>query len=544
MVRKLCATLARPRGPTRMAPRANDTNVACLILKYVGLALAGAAILAAPAQAEWRRATSRHFIVYSQGSPGEIKQAVTDLERYDQLLRLMSISKPDEDSAPLTVFMVANADLVGDVINQHEAAGFYVVGPLGPIAVAPRITSYGHQTDFTSQVILFHEYAHHYMLQNYTAAYPAWFVEGYAELLGQTTFDSDGSARVGNVAGYRLDSIRGGNEIPIADLLGTEPDLKKKFDIFAFYGEAWLLTHYLVFNDTRSPQLRRYLGLVSNGVKMRDAATQAFGDISKLTAEFNAYRNAPSLPGLRISQKNAPAIDDIRIGTLSGTEQALVWDRMLYMHILLKRQTAPVLADLLKRVAIAPNDPDTLTLLWRVQLADKDSAAADKTVDTLLASQPKNADALLGKGLIAMQKLEDAKDYAATRWAAARRYVIEANEARVGDPETLFAYYQSFVRAHLPLTQTAKLGLMRAFELQPQSPRIRLTLATSLIGERRYSEARIVLKPAAYSAHDVGSATSARQMLDLIGTLKDGDPTPLSLPEIDKLNVEDKSDKN
>jgi len=514
------------------------------LLRNALLAATAAASLVAPAQAEWRRATSRHFIIYSQGSANELKQSVTALERYEQLLRLMSISKPDEDSAPLTVFMVTDADHVGDLINQHGAAGFYTVGPLGPVAVGSRITDYNaYDSDFTSQVVLFHEYAHHYMLQNYTAAYPGWFVEGYAELLGATTFGSDGSAYVGNVAKYRLADLHSDNPIAIRDLLADDPDARKDRGVYAFYSEAWLLTHYLVFNDTRSPQLHRYLTLVSNGMKPMDAAGQAFGDLSKLVGEYNAYRNSPGLPGIHISQKNAPPIGDIKIETLDPAAQALVWDRLLYMRNLRGDEAANISADLAKRAAAAPGDMETLDLLWPFQLAANDTAGADRTADALLALQPKNAQALLGKGLVAMKKLEDAKDYSAPKWAAARQYVIDANEAQTGSAEILFAYYQSFVRAQQQPSKAAKLGLLRAFELEPQSNNFRLTLAGSLIGERRYSEARIVLKPAAYSVHDTKSAGWAQRMLGTIDKLKDGDPPPMILPEIDKANDDAKPKK-
>jgi hypothetical protein len=514
------------------------------LLRNALLIAIAAASLMTPAQAEWRRATSKHFIVYSQGSANELKQSATALERYNQLLQLMSIAKPDEDSAPLTVFLVTDADHVGDLVNQHGAAGFYTVGPLGPVAVGARIADYNaYDSDFTAQVVLFHEYAHHYMLQNYTAAYPGWFVEGYAELLGATTFGSDGSAYVGNVAKYRLADLHSDNPIPIRDLLADDPDARKGRGVYAYYSEAWLLTHYLVFNDTRSPQLRRYLGLVSNGTKPMEAAVQAFGDLSKLVGEYNAYRNSPGLPGLHISQKNAPPIDEIRIETLDPAAQALVWDRLLYMRNLRGDEAASISADLAKRAAAGPGDIETLELLWRFQLAANDTTAADRTADALLALQPKDAQALLGKGLIAMKTLENAKDYTASRWAAARQYVISANEARTGNAETLFAYYQSFIGARQPPSQAAKLGLLRAFELEPQSNKFRLTLAASLIGDRRYSEARIVLKPAAFSVHDTGSAAWAQKMLGTIETLKDGGPPPMILPEIDKANDEHKSKK-
>jgi thioredoxin-like negative regulator of GroEL len=82
--------------------------------------------------------------------------------------------------------------------------------------------------------------------------------------------------------------------------------------------------------------------------------------------------------------------------------------------------------------------------------------------------------------------------------------------------------------------------LLRAFELQPQSNPIRLTLAGSLIGEGRYSEARTVLKPAAFSVHDPGAAGWAQKMLGQIDHLADGAPPPAMLPAIDKLDGAEK----
>ena len=236
-----------------------------------------------------------------------------------------------------------------------------------------------------------------------------------------------------------------------------------------------------------SPQLRRYLGLVSNGVKPIDAATQAFGDLSKLVGEYNSYRNAPSIPACISARRTRPAVGDIKIETLSPAGQALVWDRLLYMRGPAQGEPASVAADLAKRAAAAPADPDTLDLLWRAQLASNALDAADKAADALLAVKPKDPQGPARQGLIAMKRLEDAKDYTAPKWVAARQFVIAANQGDSNSPAILFAYYQSFVRAQLPPTPTARLGLMRAFELQPQSTSIRLTLAGSLIGERRYT---------------------------------------------------------
>ena len=492
----------------------------------VTLALA-MALAPSSALAKWRRASSRHFIIYSQDSAPALNKTTADLERYDQILRLVSLAKSDDNSAPLTIFMLPDAGRVGELINQPNAARFYTVGPLGPIAVAPRFTEDDYlENGMSPQAVLFHEYAHHHLLQNYAHAYPSWFVEGYAEVFGVTTFDDDGSANVGLAAKYRYAELGDILAIAIPSLLADDPNNRKGLNIYPFYSESWMLTHFLMFSDTRSPQLHRYLDLVGNGTKGADAARQAFGDVAKLVREFNAYRSANSIPALHLKQDKAPTIGEIRIDELDAAGQALVWDRLLYMRNLRAGEAPKIAADLVRRAATAPKDADTLDLLWRVELANNDAAAADRALDALLAVQQNNARALLGKGLVAMKRLEDAKNFEAPAWAAARQPLIDARQLQPDEIEILFAYHQSFVRARIAPPREAKLGLMRAFKQQPQSPSIRFALAASLMNDQRYAEARIVLKPAAFSVHDPDSAASAQKILGTIDGLKDGDPLP------------------
>ena len=72
----------------------------------------------------------------------------------------------------------------------------------------------------TADVILFHEYVHHFMLQHFSVAYPAWFVEGYAELFSNTRFERDGTIvdrllrRPSRASPLRADAVR-----TLADLM-------------------------------------------------------------------------------------------------------------------------------------------------------------------------------------------------------------------------------------------------------------------------------------------------------------------------------------
>ena len=55
-------------------------------------------LLAAPANAEWKEARSRNFIVYSEGSEASLVEAATKLEKFEFMLRTVSNSKGQKQS--------------------------------------------------------------------------------------------------------------------------------------------------------------------------------------------------------------------------------------------------------------------------------------------------------------------------------------------------------------------------------------------------------------------------------------------------------------
>ena len=168
-------------------------------------------LLAAPgvARAEWREAVSKHFIVYSEGSEAELRQATADLEKYDFLLRLM-LNAPQDHPIRLKIYLLEDQEAVAGSLGQNPysgVAGYYSASPRGSLAVGMRKELDWATVDgFTAQVVLFHEYAHHLMLQYYAAAYPGWYVEGFAEYYGTTKIIPNGY-EVGQMAAYRRASF-------------------------------------------------------------------------------------------------------------------------------------------------------------------------------------------------------------------------------------------------------------------------------------------------------------------------------------------------
>src|SRR5688572_20571647 len=144
-----------------------------------------------PAAAEWKEATSRHFVVYSELPRKDLEQYVTRLEKFDGVVREIQGSKDPEPNAAtrLTVYMVKSASDVGRLIYMAEAAGVYLPSAEGVIAVTPEHGSGQGEWALDASTIFFHEYAHHLMLQNLDVMYPKWLVEGYAEFLSTAQFE-------------------------------------------------------------------------------------------------------------------------------------------------------------------------------------------------------------------------------------------------------------------------------------------------------------------------------------------------------------------
>jgi len=79
------------------------------IIRLVLLGLALAALAPSPALAEWRRAESQHFVVYSDGSERSLRDYTAKLERFHSLLRARFGGAAQADLRKLPVYLVADA---------------------------------------------------------------------------------------------------------------------------------------------------------------------------------------------------------------------------------------------------------------------------------------------------------------------------------------------------------------------------------------------------------------------------------------------------
>ncbi|MEJ8631562.1 hypothetical protein P0F65_20880 [Sphingomonas sp. I4] len=188
------------------------------------LMVVGAALSASPANAEWREARARHFILYGNMSESDIRAMATRLEQFDAVLRYF-FALPEiegQESNPVTVYVVPNGAAVRRLYGKgsDNVLGFYQPRVSGSVAFTPMRGEGDNPNDMQPQQVLFHEYAHHFLVGNSSSAYPAWFSEGFAEFTGTAKFDRTG-VMVGVAAQHRAYGLLMASKLPIETLFDS-----------------------------------------------------------------------------------------------------------------------------------------------------------------------------------------------------------------------------------------------------------------------------------------------------------------------------------
>lgn len=469
----------------------------------------------AAALAEWREASSRHFLVYSEGSEQSVREFATKLEKFDKAMRLL-LGFQDEEVGPgnrVTVFVVDNLSAVRRLARAKgsDIAGFYSGRAGTSIAVVPRVSGSGSETDLPPATILLHEYSHHLMLENAAAAYPAWFREGFAEFYSTARFEKDGRIGFGAAANHRGWGLIGMSPLPIELLFDpTRRKLNEAEWEATIYGRGWLLTHYLTFERSRRGQLEAYLQAINGGKGSLEAARSVFGDLKVLDRELKAYLNRRMIPYLPMKAE-ALTIRPVTLRTLRPGESAIMDLRIRSRVGVNKQDAAQVARDMRKAAAPWPNDPAVQAALAEAEFDAGSFDAAEAAAARAIAADPKNVDALTYRAMTAFERAKSSAASGEAGWKAVRGLIGQANRADPNDPRPLILYYRTFAEQGIAPSKLAVDGLLQAFALAPQDVGLRMNAARQLLVDGMAAQARAALTPIAYDPHGgtLGQAVTA-----------------------------------
>lgn len=462
------------------------------------------------AGARWLRADTAAFSVYSEGSEASLRDMATKLQAFDALLRVVTNTKAPASPTRLPVYVVASSDTIRMVVpGAGGAVGIYLT-QIGGMAALSGAEEAGWTA--TSTATLFHEYAHHFMYQYASGAYPRWYSEGFAELVS-TARIKDGYAEIGRFEPGRIYPLLDQAWAPTEEVLRGEG---RHMSVSMFYAQAWAMVHFLSNDPARSQALGRYLRAVAGGA---DPVTAFDPAIGMTPAEFRAacrrYVRSDAMTYLRLPW--TPPAAAVTVAALPASAERLL---LLELRAALgteEKEGARLLKAVRAEAAKWPGDRYARTVLAEAEIGYGDRDAGLALADALIAEDPTDAQPFYLRGLALIDAAGARPDPAASDadLKLARTALARANALRADDFRILAAYAKASPR---PLADPALDVLLRARELAPQVEDIGLMAGEALAERGRVAEALAVLAPIAADPHGGAAATAAAELRSRIAS--------------------------
>ncbi|MEJ7925598.1 hypothetical protein WG908_02365 [Sphingobium sp. AN641] len=466
------------------------------IIRAGWLALAAGLLLPGAARAEWHQVKAPHFTVYGDVSADQLETFATKLEKFDFLLRTVTKTPDEKVGNPVRVFLLSSDAKVKALARNRNIDGFYRTNDRFGYAVLSRERK-AHRFDVGAEDILFHEYTHHFMLHYFPAAYPAWYVEGFAEFFSVITFPKDGSIIFGNVPMARAPTLVTLSIFPLAELFARETDGLSLEQGDRYYGTAWLVTHYFEYNDKRGAEFQRYLKDMVSGVSGVTVDGYFEGGTAALEKELRAYMKARMMVST-FKPTQMPAVD-VAASAVEPARAALMEDELrLYAGV--PRDERPALVQSIRATAAKfPASAHAAAILAEAEWLIEDKAAALVAADRAVALDAASSDAQATRAEILLDRAHDSDK--PEDWKAALTAIVRANRADTANPVPLALYYRYHAMKGGPMPALGYDGLNGALQLLPQNPTYRFNLATALATKGDYATASRLLDPIAFSPH-------------------------------------------
>jgi cytochrome c-type biogenesis protein CcmH/NrfG len=461
-------------------------------------------LVSGDALADWHEASSDHFVIYAEESEKDIRKYSDRLERYFSAMSAILPSRKIKPSPSnrVTIYVVRNERIVRQLYGSGRDAryigGFYMPRAGGSLAIIPPIDAGGRNAS-QSELVLMHEYAHHFMFENATYLVPRWYGEGFAEYFATAKFESDGTVGLGLPATHRGPELLRAREVSIERLLDSKLYAAWKSKIYDnFYARSWLLFHYLFTEKERLAQLVDYLNRLNSGEAELAAATAAFGDLKLLDKALDSYARNSKWQYIIV-----PA-DRLKVGTitvrrLSEAEAASMPIQIRSNRGVNPQTAAEVVLEAREVARKYPDEPAVQAALAEAEYDAGDDEAAIRAADKALASAPANMTALIQKGYALTRVATETKTDEA--WKAARRHFVSVNRIENDHPIPLIQYYLGFLQQGKEPTKAAIDGLEWALELAPYDASVRMMVASQQMQDKRFAEAIRTIRPLAYNPH-------------------------------------------
>jgi tetratricopeptide (TPR) repeat protein len=477
------------------------------------LAIAGAASAADLWDRPWVEVRTDNLRLLSGLDERRSREFAVELENFRHFVLLVTNVGEVRERVPTTVYLMPERrpefgfrDNVQGYLRTTLRSNDVVLAPSG---------------GFLDEAIK-HEYVHMLVHNHSPLLYPAWFDEGFAELL--MTFEIKGNdiafGKVSPVRASWLNATNASQQVLAFDRLLSvaSPQALGRDENAMFYAQSWLLMHYLNFgrpDANLSADMTRYLDLTAKGTPPVAAFEQAFGiEVAKLRSILRKY--STKLPFFRgkIPDPYSPGRVSVRAAPPDEVATGLGW---LLMFSADSKAAEPYFAAALAR---NPTNSRALAGMGDVRKFAGDFASAEKFYASAIAAEPDNplnelefAEYFAGVALAAVKGGDSAA--AASASVEARRHYARSYKLDPENPETLAMNGMTY----LPEGKADKAveSLEMAYDLYPGNSQIRTMLARALLAAGEREAARPHLQAVAARFHGATSPEFDQLLAELDG---------------------------
>jgi hypothetical protein len=459
----------------------------------------------------WLRLESQNFVVFSTADEGKGRDELVALERFNALLaRLM----PRKERSPLKlVVYVANSDRDFERTNPGMGkgiAGFYDSSIEQVRAVTSPDRAVERQRDMKrhiramdARVILFHEYAHHFVAANSRRSYPRWYNEGFAEFIGTADFTDQGIL-IGMFTANRAIWLASGDWLGIDkfllgwNLTGEETSM--------FYAQSWLATHYLFQNPERAAGFDRYCVALQDGGDPIGSFESSFGISPQAFDKALRDYKRKSIQVRQMPEEKVDYASTIKTERLGVAADEILMPLSYLRAVPPKQYAAETVKRIRQEARKHEGDPFALSALALAELWYGDPVQARAHIDALVKIDANNPETQHLSGLCDLRAGYKAGDAglvkrAQSAFAAAHR--LDGSRA-----VSLFRYVECLLFIEKSVNEHMLDVLVTAYRIAPQIDALALVAAQALIQHQRWDEALFILRPLVVSVH--GGRTSER----------------------------------
>jgi hypothetical protein len=504
-IRKAVAVLGAVRYPGRERARFWGRQALFGVASLVAGLAAGAA-----AAEPWVVARSPHLVVYSDVDEKGVKRFVSEVEAYQDFLSATLGVGAKDGRAPLRVYLMkTDEDIRAVWPGEGSVSGFFErSSSIEPVLISRyRPARVDGKPDITANDNPIHEYTHYFQDSLFPANEPGWVKEGLAQYFQTIEFEP-GKVILGQgspkIYGRLADPWQPWDIV----LSGTTKSVPRS-QWGGWYGQAWLLTHYLLSDPQRAIAFNTYLRRMARGDDPVQALVESVGmDLPTLAQRLNAYQAQPL--ALAELERGRSKSSKISIERLSPSAEALLLLDARAQVYLPSTAKAGFLDAVRKAASRYQGDRFATIIQARAEARYGDPSVASTLLAPLVGPGSKDNEALALAALALEQQSRSMADGPEkdALLEKAEAFLDRAYQIAPDDFLTLKAY--DTVRRRRPdyPTRSDLDHLADALRLQPASAEIRISLGAALVKSGYPQQAAAVLDP---FVHDpLGRETNVR----------------------------------